>query len=316
MLWKELHTGGPRGLAQLVGFLLTMIGGGFLAYYAVWLGAMAIGEMWDFRYAPKNDYMAWAHRNAFMWFLYGVVPLIYTIGILGIAGSAAASMTSEHEEDTWASLTATDLTGCEIIFAKILGAMRRGRGFAEIIVFLAILGAVAGSISAASIPLLILAMLIYGSVTAALGVWLSLQLRSTWRAQFLTMACLLLINVSGQGVLNMLARFGYAPQLWPGFTPYEISKLLLNTQFIERLTVVQWPRSWWVSAMDDGLAWQTIFSVVSLLAYSALAAVLVWHTFHRFEIVAGRARRSTAPPPDDPAAISTSKQPQVASAIA
>jgi hypothetical protein len=42
------------------------------------------------------------------------------------------------------------------------------------------------------------------------------------------MTCLRLINVFGQGVLNILSRFGFAPQLWPGFSPYEMSKLLLD----------------------------------------------------------------------------------------
>ena len=206
-------------------------------------------------------------------------------------------MTSEHEDDTWASLTATDLTGREIVFAKMFGAMHRSLKFGEMILLLALAGAVAGSISPLSIPLLILAMVVYASAAAALGIWISVQLRSTWRSQFLTMASLLLINVFGQGLLNMLSRFGYAPQLWPGFTPYEISKLVLDTHFIDRLKESKWPSSWWVSSMDDGLVWQTIFSVGSVLAYAALAALLVWHTLHRFEIVAGRARRASLPPP-------------------
>ena len=215
MLWKELYTGRPRGLAQFVGLLLTVIAGGFLAYYTYWMAEPAIREIWDSGNAPRTDYMAWANRNAFMWFLLGVVPLIYIVGILGVAGAAAASITSEHEEDTWVSLTATDLTGREIIFAKMFGAMKRGLKFAGVIVFLATLGALVGSISPLSIPLLILAMGIYAWAAAALGLWISLHLRTTWRAQFLTMASLLLINVFGQGVLNMLSRFGFAPQLWP-----------------------------------------------------------------------------------------------------
>ena len=104
------------------------------------------------------------------------------------------------------------------------------------IVFLTVLGALLGSIHPLSIPLLILAMAVYACAAAALGLWISLQLRSTWRAQFLTMACLLLINVLGQGMLNMLSRFGFAPQLWPGFTPYEIAKLVLDPQFLEYLS--------------------------------------------------------------------------------
>ena len=165
-------------------------------------------------------------------------------------------------------------------------------------------------------------MVIYGWAAAALGVWISLHLRSTWRAQFLTMACLLLMNVFGQGVLNMLSRFGYAPQLWPGFTPYEISKLVLDTRFLELLREEHWPRSWLVSSMNDSPAWQTIFSVASWLAYASLAVVLTWQSLGRFEIVAGRARRPTTAPPFDPtepkdrAAVPASDQHQVATAIA
>jgi ABC-type transport system involved in multi-copper enzyme maturation permease subunit len=297
MLWKELYTDRPRGLTQFVGLLLTLIAGGFLAYYTYLLAEPAIREVWESGNAPRTDYAAWANRNSFMWFLYGVVPLIYVIGILGVAGAAAASITSEHEEDTWVSLTATDLTGREIVFAKIFGAMKRGLKFGGVIVFLATLGALLGSISPLSVPLLILAMGIYACAAAALGLSLSLQLRSTWRAQFLTMASLLLINVFGQGVLNLLSRFGFAPQLWPGFSPYEISKLLLDSQYIEHLRVAQWPYSWRVSAMDDSVTWRTIFSIASLLAYAAMATLLVWHTLYRFEIAAGRARRSPVPSP-------------------
>ena len=288
MVWKEFYTGGPRGLARFVGFLLTATAGGFLIYYAVWLGSLAIGEMWDFGIDSRpNDYNTWSNRASFQLFLCGVVPLTYVIGIIAVAGAAAASVTSEHEEDTWVSLTATDLTRREIIFAKVLSAMRRGVKFAEIILLLACAGAIAGSVSPWSIPLLIPAMVVYAWFAAALGVWISLQLRSTWRSQFLTLACLLLINVLGQGVLNMLSRFGYAPQLWPGFTPYEINKLLVDRQFYDRLSKTEWPVSWWVSSMNDGLMWQTIFSVLSVLVYAALAALLTWLALDRFDVVAG-----------------------------
>ena len=319
---KSFYTGGPRGLARCVGFILTVIGGGFLVYYSVELGSAAIIEMWNFGRPSESNYAAWANRRDFMMFVRLVVPLIYVIAILAVAGAAAASMTSEHEEDTWVSLTATDLSGREIVFAKMLGAMRRGRGFGELIILLAVIAAVAGSISPLAIPLLIVAMVVYALAAGALGIWISLQLRSTWRSQFLTMACLLLINVLGQGVLNMLSKLSFAPQLWPGFTPYEVDKLLIDTDFIDQLTRAQWPRSWWVSSMNNEIAWQTISSVVSVVAYTALAGFLVWHSLYLFEIAAGRARRSKLPqpippgPPDRQNAMAINEQNAIASAVA
>jgi len=317
MLWKELHTGGARGLARFVAFLLTLIGGGFLAYWCGWFAIRAIVEMWEKGYYYSlEDYTTRADRFAFYWFLRFVVPLVYVLGVLAVAGAAAASITSEHEDDTWVSLTATDLTGREIIFAKLRGAMRRGRKFAVLILLMVATGAIAGSIHVVSLPFLIVALLVYGWFAAALGVWISLQLRSTWRAQFLTITTLLLINVAGQGIVNTLSRFGFAYQLWPGFTPYEIAKLLPNPWFLQQLSYTTWPRSWWITDIDDSLIWQTIVTVLSVLGYAALATLVTWHTLRRIEVVAGRARRSRNAQPPAPAhgkaKDSPSQQPSVA----
>ena len=56
MLWKELHTGGPRGFARFVGFLLTLICGSFLLYYTVWTAGLAIDEMWNSALGPCSTF--------------------------------------------------------------------------------------------------------------------------------------------------------------------------------------------------------------------------------------------------------------------
>ena len=287
MLWKELHTGGPRGFARFIGFLVTVIGGGFLLYYTVWTAGLAIDEMWNLGSANVR-------RVQFYWYLRIVAPLLFMSAIVAIAAVAAAAITSEHEEDTWISLTSTDLTGREIIFAKLRGSFKRGRRLGAVIIVLALVGAVAGSIQILSLPALIIALSVYGWFAAALGVWISLQLRSTWRAQFLTIASLLLINVGGQGILNMTLPFGYSPQVWPGFTPYEISKLFFDPLIIRHLGEDTWPTVWRISSIDNGYAWSAIFSVASLLGYASLASLLTWHALRRLEVVAGRARRRSA----------------------
>ena len=106
-----------------------------------------------------------------------VVPLLYVAGILSVAGAAAASITSEHEDDTWTSLTATDLTPREIVLAKLLGALWRLRGIAVVIFLLTSVGCFVGSVHPLSLPILALSLLIYGWFAAALGIWISLQLR-------------------------------------------------------------------------------------------------------------------------------------------
>jgi ABC-type transport system involved in multi-copper enzyme maturation permease subunit len=292
MLWKELQTGGARGFARFVGWLLTLIGGGFLAYYSVWLGLMAFLELWQEGSVMRMDWRVAHARWRFFEFLTVVAYLLYLVGIVTIAGAAAAGITSEHEEDTWVSLTATDLTGREIVFAKILGSLWRPRRLGAVLGLLVLAGVGLGSLHPLSLPALVLALLVYGWFAAALGVWVSIQLRSTWRAQFLTIAGLLLVNVSGQGIINMLSPQGFAPQLWPGFTPYEVSKLIVSPDIPSRLSRTNWPRFWRLWDVDDDLGWVATFSIMSLLIYTSLAAFLTWDALRRFEIVAGRARRS------------------------
>ena len=188
-----------------------MIGGGFLAYYTVWYW-----RRWPSR---SGGFTATAYtfgnfnyeRDNFRLFIKFVLPLLYLVGILKVAGMAAGAITSEHEEDTWVSMTATDLTGREIIFAKLMGALGRGRQLAEVIIALAVAGVVLGALHVLSIPALIVGLGVYGWFAAALGLWVSLQFRSTWRAQFLTIASLLLINITGQGVLSSSPRTAPPP---------------------------------------------------------------------------------------------------------
>jgi hypothetical protein len=322
-LWKELLRSRGRGLLRWIGFALTAIGGSYLAYYTIWYAGMALAEWWDFGSSPPFDIsnpsvsarlqqwhtLRWQRANGFSWierssyldFLGWVVPLPYLLGVLAVAGAAAASITAEHEGDTWASLTSTDLTGREIVTAKLLGALRRGIKFAGVILLMAAIGAVAGALHPLSFPALAIALLTYGFFAAAFGTWISLQVRSTWRAQFLTVTGLLLINVAGQGLINAFCHLGVSPQAWPGFTPYEISKLVLPPYFSLELAAVSWPRLWPIPSIDDGTAWLTIFSVVSVLGYVALAVLLYWHSLRRFEVLAGRARRSRRRPQAKPA---------------
>ena len=136
------------------------------------------------------------------------------------------------------------------------------------------------------------------------------------------MACLLLINVFGQGVLNMLSRFGFAPQIWPGFTParnQQTDHWMLDS--FERLCGRP------LAPVTGGLRTSTTAppgrpssAWSSLSAYAALATLLTWHTLHRFEIVAGTGSPLHTPhhPLDanEQIAVPTSNQHQVVDANA
>jgi hypothetical protein len=98
--------------------------------------------------------------------------------------------------------------------------------------------------------------------------------------------------------------YGFAPQIWPGFTPYEIGKLLLTPDFPGKLAEATWPTSWRLSSIDQSLTWLAILSVQSACTYAAIALLLTWHAVRGFEFVAGRARRSKQ---TQPASIADSK---------
>jgi ABC-type transport system involved in multi-copper enzyme maturation permease subunit len=291
MLWKELFTSRARGLTRLVAVLLSLVVGVFLLYWTIWFGMMAFLEMRDNGYAPTPFFWyAQIERARFFWFIQVVVPLLYVAGILSVAGAAAASITSEHEDDTWTSLTVTDLTPREVILAKLLGAFWRLRGIAVVIFLLTSVGCFVGSVHPLSLPLLALSLMIYGWFAAALGVWISLQLRSTWRAQFLTIAGLLLLNLTGQAVLSNVQR--WAPLVWPGFTPYEISKTLLTVNFQQEWEAKR-QRGFLVTwSVDDSLPWFILLGVLSLVVYLIGALTLTLFSLRRFEAAAGRARLS------------------------
>jgi hypothetical protein len=295
MLWKELHTGGARGFARFIGWMLTLILGGSLLYHGVPYAQRAFVEMWKHGYWP-HGHPAFVHKRlVFYYFLNWVIPLIYLFAAVVVAGAAAASITSEHDDDTWVSLTSTDLTGREIVLAKLFGSLWRARRLALVLVIFIIAGVAAGSLHYIALPALVVALAVYGWFAAAVGVWISIQLRSTWRSQFLTIAMLLLINVAGQGTLNMFWLRGFVPQLWPGFTPYEVSKLVMNPEFFRLLKAAPRPELSGASLAADTQSWLAVFSVVSLILYAILAFVLTRDAIRRFEIAAGRARRLGKP---------------------
>jgi ABC-type transport system involved in multi-copper enzyme maturation permease subunit len=292
MLWKELFTSRARGFARFVGLLVTVIGGGYVLYYSVWFGLMAFQEMREQagNIPIQGSWYGVSDRWIFLTFLQGVVPLLYIVGILNVSGAAAASITSEHEEDTWTSLTATDLSGREIILSKLLGALWRPRMVVTVILLMAIWGVIVGSAHPLSLPMLMISLAIYGWFVAALGVCISLFLRSTWRAQFLTTSILLLVNITGQCILSNAKA--WAPMLWPGFTPYEISRSLFSPQFPDLLR--NEAASWRLvmSEIDHGAIWSLVFSLLSLAIYLAGSVSLTLLALRQFERVAGRARRS------------------------
>src|SRR5262249_31531684 len=117
--------------------------------------------------------------QGFLWALQVDLGWYVAFWLLAVAGASASSVTIEREKDTWISLTATPLTGREILRGKVLGAMWHQRGFAAVLIFLWTLGLITG----AAHPLGVLASIAVVSLltwfVATVGVYSSLRASST-----------------------------------------------------------------------------------------------------------------------------------------
>ena len=167
------------------------------------------------RFVREN--LAWALRLDVAWYA--------AFWLLAVAGASASSVTIEREEDTWISLTATPLTGWQILRAKVLGAIWNQRGFGAVLVFLWSATLLTGAVN----PLAVLASIalvgMLSWLVAAVGIYFSLHATSTSRALVSTILALCLIN--GYPVILIL--------WFRGSLYWDSSLNLLG--FIPRLTV-------------------------------------------------------------------------------
>lgn len=178
VLWKERYAStqlkrGGRSQSIVIGFVVAA------------MVASSLYSLWDSYVGLGRD--AWQ-----TYFQYAAVM----VGFLGpivalLAGCrAAGSITYEKERDTWLSLLTTPLRGGEIVRAKLLGNAMVFRWGVLGVVALPALGM---AVRPAAWPA-VLAVAVVGVVTvfatSAIGLWLSLQFRSSVKAIGLTIAVL------------------------------------------------------------------------------------------------------------------------------
>lgn len=129
----------------------------------------------------------------------GLNPVIrvLSIGLAGIwclvlAFRAAGSVCRERDRRTLESLLLLPVERAEILRAKWLGSILRGRRLGYGLAALWVLGLVTGALHCWAVVLLAAACGVYVALLASLGVWLSLASRNTLWAN-LTMALILLL---------------------------------------------------------------------------------------------------------------------------
>ena len=197
MGWKERHVALPGRLARLIAGPVAVAAGVVVGYLAIEEAGPAFAMVLREGYGPRpgfGEFLATSPlsevnhaQQRFHEFVAGATAALYGLWVVGLATASAGSVTTEREEDTWISLVATPLEGREILRAKMLGAPRRCRGLAILMLALWALGAAAGALHPIALLTAPAMLAILTWFFVALGTWASLRSRTTTRALALAM---------------------------------------------------------------------------------------------------------------------------------
>jgi ABC-type transport system involved in multi-copper enzyme maturation permease subunit len=251
MLWKECYAAGG-GLTWMRSRPVVLVLGVLLGCYLYDAGGPAFAEL-----LGSSARSGSAARLTLNSALRESGTFLFVLTLLSVASASAVSVTSERERDTWTSLTASLLTGREIVVGKIRGAVACSR---HLIRALLVMGAV-GLLSGAVHPLGALAALaglaVFTRFAAALGAYVSLRARNSTRALFATVACLAVLN---GGYLVLLGPLlGRSSLGYSGVMP-----------FVEWLSLFSYRdvRSFWANGVFVVDGYRTGYDVSALVAYA------------------------------------------------
>jgi hypothetical protein len=191
LLWKELFTHPPvAGLERLIRIVMAIIGWGALGWM-LWAWAVTVTS-------PKPG----GGRTPFQVFATLVEPPLLCIALLGVLVRAATCVSREREWGTWDSLLLTPLRPGEIIAGKLLGCLFSMRWVWGLVGLLWVLGVISGQLGSASLAGTAVLVGVLALCAAAVGLLLSLHLRSSLWA--LTVAVGLSLVLGGGYLLGIL----------------------------------------------------------------------------------------------------------------
>jgi hypothetical protein len=293
MMWKELFTVRPGKVSKYIVRFAVVVFGSLIALQTVLMGVASILEVVEFGYRSGGQTGSWdmsIHRWHFHTFFQLLGVVLYLFWSLVVASSAAAGVTYEKERDTWLSLTATTLTGPEIVSAKMVGAFWGTRWIGLGLVTPWLIGVGVGAIHPVGFALAVVELGVFLGFTVAVGTFFSLVFKSTYRAQLVTIAVLIMVNTLGQTALFWAQGTG-TPPIWPGLSPVMLSRGLMNYVEFDGL---------WVGAYShpsslhqyDATLWAILrLDLMALLVYAAGFFLVSWAAYAEFEVAAGRPRR-------------------------
>jgi ABC-type transport system involved in multi-copper enzyme maturation permease subunit len=190
VFWKERHFAATDRFTRLVLLpVIAVITMPLVVMTDANDGRRVLMNFWRPGYAglrPRPEGFLWALQVDLGWYV--------AFWLLAVAGASAASMAIEREQDTWTSLTATPLTGREILRGKVLGALWHQRGFAVVLVVLWTLGLITGTVHPLGILASVALVALLTWFVANLGVYFGLRASGTSQAMAATLLILACFN--------------------------------------------------------------------------------------------------------------------------
>jgi ABC-type transport system involved in multi-copper enzyme maturation permease subunit len=279
MFWKERYVSRTSGVVKIVGGLILLVVCAVLAYGTYQFAAPAFEELWKNGYGTTDTYTAREELNSY---LRAICTVIFAVWCLGTASLASAAVVSEREEDTWTSLTATPLTGEEIVRAKMIGAVWGTRWIGMLLIAFWLIGLASGAVHPIGIVAVAVETAVFVWFVTALGVSISLSSKTSARAQTWTIGILLISN--GVYLLCCIPLRPDAMIIAAGVTPMIEAISLLSYRDLGRLFADH------MTTRDEADAMMTC--VIGVLAYGAAALVLTVQSFVSFDAKIDRPRRA------------------------
>lgn len=279
MLWKERRATHRGGLAWLAGRPLALI---VIIIMGCFLFEAMVPAFRETLESLQTGTQSMHSRRYLNGMIRDMGMYVFMLWLIVVACAGAVSVTEEKESDTWISLTATLLTGREIILGKIFGALWSSQLIGLALLAMIGAGVFAGALHPLSALLAMLGLAIYGAFAATLGIAISLRAKNSPRAILWTISTLAIINI---GILVSFASMGYRgsqeiPLIWSTVAPYMIRiSMMLPSEF--SLT----------GRHEIGLLW------ISYVLYGLAAIVLTHRTIRRFDMAVDRPRLSETVPP-------------------
>lgn len=216
--WKEWHVGRPRGWLGVLVWMGMVLAGLAIGWMAVVRALPAWDEFRRYGYGRVGFFDA---RGEFNRFLATTLALADALLLVAVAGAAAAGVTGERERDTWDALRLTDLTGAEIVRAKLLGALRGVTPLAAGLAALVGLGLVVGGLHPIAAVLVAIELATFTLFAASLGTVVSLWARTTLRSVVLTVAILAALN--GGYLMCCVPMGANTALILTGVTPFVVA---------------------------------------------------------------------------------------------